>query len=106
MTSAGSIARGYVSGSRRDLDRDGALAAIKAAGHDDPEILAEAAAICAVPHTDHHDPRTEEVVEVLLAAGADPDAFDRHCKARREQAAQPRFDLATFADQQNHPPST
>jgi hypothetical protein len=106
VTSAGSIARGYVYGSRRDLDRDGALAAISAAGLGDPDILAEAAAIYAVPQTAHRDPRTEQVVEVLFAAGADPSAFDRHCQARRERAAQPRFDLATFADQQHDPPST
>ena len=106
MTTAATIAQAWVTGSRRDLDRAGALAAIAsaAAGAGDAgDILAEAAAFHAVAFAGQVEPRADAMVALLFEAGADREAFERHCRARREAAAQPRFDLATFADQQNEP---
>jgi hypothetical protein len=103
VTNAATIAQAWVTGSRRDLDRAGALAAITSAAGGDADILAEAAAFHAVAFAGRIEPRTDAMVALLFDAGADREAFERHCRARREAAAQPRFDLATFADQQNEP---
>jgi hypothetical protein len=84
--------------------RDEVIAELRAIS-DDPDVLAEAAAHIAVRHPDALDPTAgvEEGLALLFAAGADREAYERHCTARREFWASKPFDLGRFADMHNRP---
>jgi hypothetical protein len=78
-----STAAGYASGSRHDLDQAAAVAELCAVTTD-PDELAEAAAMFAAPHGER--PWYADTAHaVLIAAGADPTAVDRHAAARRRR---------------------
>lgn len=71
---------------------------------DDPDVLAEAASVLAIPHPAALAAARigiEDQITLLMEAGADPAAFKRHSQERQEMWDAKPFDLGAFADLQN-----
>jgi len=96
-----SVCQGAILRYRRGATRADVLDELRVISTD-PDVLAEAAAVFAVPHpASLANPDAESGPALLFDAGADRDAYERHCQARRDMWAAKPFDLAAFADLQN-----
>ena len=91
------VTDGWMTGTRRDLDRAGAIAEIRRQSSD-PDVLAEALSFFRIPLSGAARPGAERAEQLLLDAGADPAAVERHAAARL-RARGHGFSLARMAEQ-------
>jgi hypothetical protein len=101
IASISGVAEGWAGGFRNDLTRDAAITEVR--DHSaDPDVLAETVAFFRCPIAGGRSVWADRAEQLILDAGADPAAVERHVAARLRRRGR-GFDLGRFAEQAGGP---